>query len=87
MLITGAGGMVRVKATDYFCEEYAVTPLTRTTLFITDHEALKQIFQPVKPAIVLNCVVVRNGTNSLQGKSSQRACGSLPYSVENVMSC
>lgn len=61
MLITGAGGMVRVKATDYFCEEYAVTALTRTTLFITDHEALKQIFQTVKPAIVLNCVVVRNG--------------------------
>ena len=60
MMITGAGGMVGRQASDYFGEKYAVTALTRTTLSIADEESLKQVFQTVRPDIVLNCAVIRN---------------------------
>lgn len=60
MLITGASGMVGRQAADYFRNEYTVTALSRTALSVTDDKDLNRVFQTVKPAIVLNCAVIRN---------------------------
>ena len=60
MMIIGAGGMVGRQATEYFCGEYIVVPLTRAALSVTDYHALKQMFSLYKPDTVLNCAVIRN---------------------------
>lgn len=91
MLITGAGGMVGRQAADYFSKEYAVTVLNKAALSITEQEAVKQIFQIVKPDIILNYGVIRNDrcykTNSLPGESMRRRYETLPYVAVNAAPC
>ncbi len=84
MLITGAGGMVGRQAADYFSKEYAVTALNKAALSIIEQEAVKQIFQIVKPDIVLNCGVIRND-RCLQNEQLARRVNA--DGVRNLAAC
>jgi dTDP-4-dehydrorhamnose reductase len=83
ILITGANGMVARAATGY-CREIGdeVTVLSHSDMDIADHNAVKTVFESVRPDAVLNCAAYTN----VDGAESeiQKAYDANATGVENL---